>query len=85
MNDQTSSSTHTFRSRNHGILVTERQEWTKTKEAVMTIEKNDTREDAARRPSTKLRIAAAQLRVNSDKRVRRTTPVWIQKLAAEGK
>jgi hypothetical protein len=51
----------------------------------MTIEKNDTREDAARRPSTKLRIAAAQLRVNSDKRVRRTTPLCIQKLAAEGK
>ena len=51
----------------------------------MTMEKSSQRSTPARRPSEKLRIAAAQLRVNSDKQVRRTTPAWIKTLAADGK
>ena len=35
-------------------------------------------------PSEKLRIAAAQLRVMSDRKVRRKTPQWIVDLAKSG-
>ena len=37
----------------------------------------------AHRPSQKLRIAAAQVRVSSDRQVGRATPKWIRDLAAQ--
>ncbi len=39
----------------------------------------------ARPPSQKLRIAAARLRVSSDRQVRRATPRWIEELARQRK
>ena len=38
---------------------------------------------ARRRPSQKVRVAAARLRVHSDRQVGRTTPRWIVDLAGE--
>ena len=36
-----------------------------------------------RRPSQKLRVAAARVRVSSDRQVGRATPQWIRDLAAQ--
>ena len=43
--------------------------------------RNEERPGAAGRPSEKLRVAAARLRVESDAQVRRPTPDWIKELA----
>ena len=42
------------------------------------------RESARRRPSQKVRVAAARVRVESDRQVRRETPQWIKDLAKSG-
>ncbi|MEO7123843.1 MAG: hypothetical protein ABI400_12145 [Lacisediminihabitans sp.] len=49
----------------------------------MTIH-NTAQQSEARRPSQKVRIAAAQLRVESDRQVKRQTPQWIKDLAESG-
>lgn len=46
----------------------------------MTIRDTD-RQSNKRQPSQKVRIAAARVRVDSDKQVRRQTPQWIKDLA----
>lgn len=43
------------------------------------------RQATDRRPSQKVRVAAARVRVDSDKQVRRSTPQWIKDLAGTGK
>ncbi|MCU1638246.1 MAG: hypothetical protein JWL94_893 [Microbacteriaceae bacterium] len=50
----------------------------------MSIRHTD-RESAARQPSEKVRVAAARVRVDSDRQVRRSTPQWIKDLANTGK
>ncbi len=49
----------------------------------MTI-RNTAQQSETRRPSQKVRIAAAQLRVESDRQVKRQTPQWIKDLVESG-
>lgn len=50
---------------------------------IMTIH-NTAQQSEVRRPSQKVRVAAAQLRVESDRQVKRQTPQWIKDLAESG-
>ena len=51
---------------------------------VVTIEVPDVEPTVRSRPSQKLRVAAARVRVSSDRQVHRLTPTWIEELARSG-
>ena len=51
---------------------------------IVTVEAPEVGPTVRSRPSQKLRVAAAQVRVSSDRQVHRRTPSWIEDLARSG-
>ena len=50
----------------------------------ITVDAPEVNPTVRRRPSQKLRVAAARVRVSSDRQVNRRTPTWIKDLANSG-